>query len=68
MDAWAGFYSIQSWRWSALGWFLAGLSNLGVYLLLSVTIFNASVDQGFTFIAAFFGFPFYFLLLAAALA
>lgn len=55
-------------RWSALGWILAGFSNLGVYLLLSVTIFNDPVSQGFTFIAAFFGFPFFFLLMAAALA
>lgn len=61
-------YFLVKRRWSALGWFLAGLSNLGVYLLLSATVFNAPVDQGFTFIAAFFGFPFYFLLIAAALA
>ncbi|MBI2331073.1 MAG: hypothetical protein HYU84_02675 [Chloroflexi bacterium] len=51
------------WRWAALGWILAGLFNLGMHSVLSHILLNEAAAQLFLLVSAFFGFPFYFLLI-----
>jgi hypothetical protein len=55
-------------RWAALGWILAGLFNLGMHSVLSLILVNEAAAQLFLIVSAFFGFPFYFLLIMILLA